>query len=174
MSRKERRAERHKAQKIGAPKAGGSFSDRAQHLFASAVHQHRSGQLIEAERLYQSVLAIEPEHADSLYLRGIIALQLRRPWEAIEAIRGALAINESMPEWHYNLAFAYQSLGQLENAVAHYRRAVAIDPGLMMAQTNLARALLTLGASEEALAMAMRALEMQAAPETKQLESLRR
>jgi SAM-dependent methyltransferase/tetratricopeptide (TPR) repeat protein len=165
MSRKERR----RAQKIGAPKAGGSFSDRAQHLFASAVRQHRSGQLIEAERLYQSVLAIEPEHADSLYLRGIIALQLRRPREAIEAIRGALAINEPMPEWHYNLAFAYQSLGQLENAVAHYRRAVAIDPGFMMAQTNLARALLTLGASEEALAVAMRALEKQAAPETKQL-----
>ena len=155
MNRKERR----RARKIGAPKVGGSFNDRTQNLFASAVSQHRSGQLMEAERLYRSVLAIEPEHAESLYLRGIIALQLRRPQEAIEAIRKALAINEPMPEWHYNLAFTYQSLGRLENAVAHYRRAVAIDPSYMIAQINLARALLTLGPTEQALAVSMSALE---------------
>jgi SAM-dependent methyltransferase len=165
MSRKERR----RAQKIGAPQAGGRFNDRAQHLFASAVHQHRSGQLMEAEQLYRSVLAIAPEHAESHYLRGIIALQLRRPQEAIAAIQRALAINEPMPEWHYNLAFAYQSLGRLEDAVAHHRRAVTIDPSFMMAQTSLARSLLTLGATEQALAVSMHALGMQASPETKQL-----
>src|SRR5262245_47390367 len=165
MSRKDRR----RAQKIGAPKVGGSFNDRAQHLFASAVRQHRAGQLVEAERFYQSVLAIEPKNAESWYLRGIIALQLRRLQDAIEAIRKALAINEPMPEWHYNLAFAYQSLGRLENAVAHYRRALAIDPSFIIAQTNLARVLLTLGSPEQALAVSMRALEMEAKPETKQL-----
>jgi SAM-dependent methyltransferase/tetratricopeptide (TPR) repeat protein len=165
MNRKERR----RARKIGAPKVGDSLDDRAQHLFASAVSQHRSGQLMEAERLYRSVLAIEPEHAESLYLLGIIAVQLRQPQEAIEAFRQALAINEPMPEWHYNLAFAYQSLGRLENAVVHYRRAVAIDPSFMIAKINLARALLTLGATEQALAVSMSALEMQAGPETKQL-----
>jgi tetratricopeptide (TPR) repeat protein len=123
----------------------GSSADHARHLFASALRQHQAGDLGQAERLYRSVLALEPGHGQSLYHTGIIALQLgRQPQDAIKSIGRVLAFNEPVAEWHYNLAYAHQSVGGLADAVAHYRRAVTLKPDLTAAQANLARALLAL------------------------------
>ena len=164
MSRRKPRPARN----IAASGAGNS-ADHARHLFASALRQHQAGDLGQAERLYRSVLALEPGHGQSLYLTGIIALQLGRPQEAIKSIGRALAFNEPVAEWHYNLAYAHQSVGALADAVAHYRRAVTLKPDLTAAQANLARALLALGDTEAAVAAAICALKIEAVPETKQL-----
>jgi len=164
MSRRKRRSARN----IAASGAGNS-ADHARHLFASALRQHQAGDLGQAERLYRSVLALEPAHGQSLYLTGIIALQLGRPQEAIKSIGRALAFNEPVAEWHYNLAYAHQSVGGLADAVAHYRRAVTLKPDLTAAQANLARVLLASGETEAALAAAICAFKIEAVPETKQL-----
>jgi hypothetical protein len=143
--------------------------DRARQLFTNALQQHRSGQLAEAERLYRSVLAIDPTHAQSHYLIGVIALQLGRPQHAIEAIHDAMALNEPVAEWHYNLAFAYQSVRRLDDAVAHYHRAITLEPAHAAAQVNLARTLLALGKVESALSVATRALKIVPSPDIQRL-----
>src|SRR5262245_21040402 len=131
MNRKDRRA----ARKSGATAAGPASGDQAEALFASAVRQHQAGQLADAEQLYHAVLAIAPKHAQSLYLLGLVALQSGRAPAGIDWIGKALALNERMPEWHYNLAFAYQSIGRLDEAALHYRRSSALDPSDPKAQT---------------------------------------
>ena len=42
-------------------------------LLDSAVARHRAGRLGEAEALYKQILLIEPGHADSLHLLGVLA-----------------------------------------------------------------------------------------------------
>ena len=44
--------------------------------FAAALEHHRAGRLGEAEQGYRAILARAPEHADSLNLLGVIALQV--------------------------------------------------------------------------------------------------
>src|SRR3954468_363368 len=134
MSRKERPAPQRSAGHAGK-------RDEVQPLFATAMRQHQAGQFADAERLYRAVLALAPKHEQSLYYLGLLALQRGQPQAAVEWIGKAIALNARMPEWHYNLAFAYQSVGRLDEAVAHYGRASALAPANPKIQTNLGNVL---------------------------------
>ncbi|HKF12183.1 MAG TPA: hypothetical protein VKB89_26260 [Xanthobacteraceae bacterium] len=46
--------------------------ERTAELLALALRHHRSGELAEAEVRYREILAIDPNHADSLHLLGAI------------------------------------------------------------------------------------------------------
>src|SRR6185369_431751 len=80
-------------------------------LFAQAVQHHQAGQLRDADSLYRHILAVEPKHVSSLYNAGLIGVQIGRPDVAADMIGKAVALNDCMPDWHYNLALALQALG---------------------------------------------------------------
>ena len=64
--------------------ADGHGRDEVARLFGDAVRAHRAGQLAPAEHLYRRVLAVDPEHADSLHYLGVLALQTGRGRAALE------------------------------------------------------------------------------------------
>jgi tetratricopeptide (TPR) repeat protein/2-polyprenyl-3-methyl-5-hydroxy-6-metoxy-1,4-benzoquinol methylase len=136
MNRKERRA----AQKQGHGSGPGAHPDIAG-LFASAVERHQSGKLAEAEAFYRQLLTVAPGHLNSLRNLGILALQAGRPAQAIDVIGRALAVDERMPDCHYNVALALHAVGRLDEGVAHYRRAIALKPDYAEAHMNLGNAL---------------------------------
>src|SRR5215207_7027266 len=94
-------------------------------VFASAVRLHQAGRLRKAEPLYREVLAADPQHVDALHLLGVLAQHAGRPDGAVEMIGKALALNERVPEFHYNIGVAYGVLGQFAAAAKHNARAVA-------------------------------------------------
>ena len=102
--------------------------------------------------LYRQVLAGDRNHFGSLHHLGIIALQRGQPQAAIEPIGRAIAIDGRNPECRFNIAFAFQSLGRLNEAVNHYREAIRLKPDYIDAYTNLGNALLQTGALTEAIA----------------------
>jgi protein O-GlcNAc transferase len=119
MNRKQRRAEK----KLGRPAPQGG-SPSVQELFTDALRHHQAGRLNDAERLYRQVLAVDPRHADSLHLLGVIAHQIGRHDLAVELISKAIAINAKNAAYHSNLGLAHKAQGKLDEAVAHYRRAL--------------------------------------------------
>ena len=82
-------------------------------LFALAVRHHQAGQLFDAENVYRQVLASDSRHFGSLHHLGIIALQKGQAQAAVDVISRALASNNRVPDCHYNMAFALQTLGRL-------------------------------------------------------------
>jgi SAM-dependent methyltransferase/tetratricopeptide (TPR) repeat protein len=135
----------------GSRAAGvGVATGAVSHPFAAAIEAHRAGRLADAERLYRAVPEGGPQGAESRYLIGIIAMQLNRLQRAVEWIGKALALNEPMPQWHYNLAVAQQNLGHLEDAAAHYRRTIALKPDFAEAHGNLGQVLAVQGMLAEA------------------------
>ena len=132
MSRKDRRA---------SGKQGRADSS----LFALAVQHHQSGQLVEAEMLYRQVLAADRRHFGSLHHLGIIALQRGQPQAAIEELGRAIAVDDRVADCRYNMAFALQAVGRLQDAVEHYRAAVKLKPDYVEALTNLGNVLTQLG-----------------------------
>lgn len=117
----------------------------------AALRHHSTGNLAEAERIYRQILALDPRHADSLHLLGVIAFHAGRPDAARELIQRAIAVNPSAPEYHSNLGNVLKESGNTEDAIASYRRALALRPGFADAHFNLGNAYL----KDERLAQAV-------------------
>jgi tetratricopeptide (TPR) repeat protein/SAM-dependent methyltransferase len=122
-------------------KQPGSQGSNGTGLFALAVRHHQAGQLLEAEDLYRQVLASDRNHFGSLQNLGIIALQRGQPQAAVDVLARALAVNDRAPDCHYNMAFALQALGRLDDAIGFYQQTIRLKPDYVEAHTNLGNAL---------------------------------
>jgi tetratricopeptide (TPR) repeat protein len=129
-------------------------------LCANALRFHQQGQLAEAERLYRQVLDLDPHHADSLHLLGVLAHQVGRDDVAVELISKAIARDKRPAAFHSNLGTALQALGRLEEARACYERALVIKPDMAEAQMNLGAVFEAQGKHQEAEASFRRALKL--------------
>lgn len=119
----------------------------------SAAQHHRAGRLREAEATYREVLARDPRNADALHLLGVLAHQSGQYADAIELISRAIALNDTAPPYHHNLAEAFRTEGDPGAALPHYRRAIELRPAYTDAYNNLGRALEMLGRPVDARAM---------------------
>jgi tetratricopeptide (TPR) repeat protein/SAM-dependent methyltransferase len=156
MSRKDRRA---------AGKHAASPRSDVSALFALAVRHHQAGQLFEAESLYRQVLASDKSHFGSLHHLGIVALQRGQAQAALDPISRAIAVNNRVPDCHYNMAFALQALGRLSEAVVHYQHAVKLKPDYVEAHTNLGNALKELGRHGDAASAYERVINLKPSAE---------
>jgi tetratricopeptide (TPR) repeat protein/SAM-dependent methyltransferase len=128
--------------------------------FAVALRHHQAGQLVEAERQYRTILALEPNHSDSLHLLGLVAHQVGRNDLAVELIGKAIALNKRNPAFQNNIGLAFDALGRYEEAVAHYKRAVALKPDYAQAHNNLGAALLAQAKPDESVVHYRRAVAL--------------
>ncbi len=143
-NRKQRRAEKSLNRKRGSPQV-------IQEKYNEALRHHRAGRLAEAEPLYRQVLALEPSHADSLHLLGVLSSQTGHPEIAVKMISQAIALKEDDPFLYNNLGSAFKDMGRLNEAEASYRRALALDPRFVDALSNLGSVLRTRGRTDEAM-----------------------
>ena len=135
-------------------------SSAVQQKWAAALQHHQAGRLAEAERLFRQVLAVNPRHADSLHLLGVIAYQTGRQDLAVEMIRKAIAINPREASLQSNLGNLLLPQGRLDEAVACYRKAIELKPDFSEALNNLGNALRALKQLDEAVTSYRRALEL--------------
>jgi len=141
----------------GQPSREGPLVD-LHSLCSDAIQFHQRGQLPEAERIYRQILDLDPHHADSLHLLGVLAHQVGRDDVAVELIRKAIAADQRPAAYHSNLGTALQALGKMDEAAASYRHALVLNPDLAEAQMNLGVVLQAQGRLDEAAARVRRAL----------------
>ena len=132
----------------------------ANEQFAAAIRHLQAGRAADAESVCRTILAVAPDHADSLHLLGILAHQADRNAAAVEHLRKAIALNDRVPQCHFNIALAYFALGRLQDAKGHYQRALALNPNYAEAHNNLGSVLLTQGRPDEAIAQFQRSLAL--------------
>lgn len=115
---------------------------------AVGTQHHQAGRLAEAEQIYRQILAVQPNHAHTLHLLGMLAMQGRQFPQAIELIGRAVHLDASQAVFHANLGEAFRHAGQIEQAIASYRK--AIEGGVVQAAKMLAAALSTTHRRSEA------------------------
>lgn len=127
-------------------------------MFAAALDHHRSGRTLEAERLYRSVLALDPGHAESLRLLGVIAGEAGKTDRALDLFRLSLEHGPDQPATLLNLAAALKQRGRAAEAAACYEATLALRPDCAEAHLNLGLLLLRVGLFEPAADCCRRAV----------------
>jgi Tfp pilus assembly protein PilF len=113
---------------------------------------HRGGDLARAAALHREILKLDPRHADSLLLLGLIAAQSNDPKKAVVLIGKSLRIDPHNAVASFNLGSALQQLGRWQDALRHYDEAIATSPGFFEAHLGRGHVLQELDRLDEALA----------------------
>ena len=129
-------------------------------LFAAGSGLHQAGRLAEAEKAYHQILAIQPDHFESLHLLGLISHQRGNHAEAVRQIDIALKSNPDDIFALNNRGIALKELKRYEEALASYDRALGQEPNQVEVLSNRGIALHELKQFEEALASYDRALAL--------------
>ncbi len=164
MNRKERRAAKSQNRTIADRSAAADTAlpgRDGNRLFELAMQYHRAGQQDEAERLCRQVVALDPRHADSRHILGIIAAQAGRQESALELIGQAIRLNDDNSFYHNDLGNVLVLCDQPDAAEASFRRAIAIAPDFALAHYNLGVLLLAQNKLDEAVASFERAVALQ-------------
>jgi tetratricopeptide (TPR) repeat protein len=128
--------------------------------FRQGVALHQQGRFAEAEQIYRDVLQHDPKSFEAMHLLGILALQTRKPQQAVELIEKAIALNPAVPTAHCNLGSALTALQRHAEALASFDKAIALKADLADAYGNRAAALNALNRFEQALASCDKALAL--------------
>lgn len=121
--------------------SGQSFVD----LFQRGFRHHQAGQLQQAEALYRQVLTVNPKHADSLHLLGIIMRQAGQPAQALQYLDKAIKIQPRAAAYRTSRGNALKDLGRTDEAEVAYRDALRIQRDFPEALANLGGLLVELG-----------------------------
>jgi Tfp pilus assembly protein PilF len=132
-----------------------------QSIVESALRLQRDGKLSDAEEIYRKILAIEPDHADSLHLLGMIRFAQGCPEAAAESIRKAIAMHPRAASYQSNLGNVLQSQGKLDEAADCYKAAIALRPRLTEPHMNLGNIHLSQDRLDDAEACYRRAIGLQ-------------
>jgi len=135
-------------------------SQNLQRMMDTALQHHQNGRLSEAEQIYRQILAVNPSHADSLHLLGMIAYQAGDLDLAADLIRRAIAIHGTGTSYYVNLGTVLYAQGKLDEAEPQYRLALALKPNLAEVHVNLGNVLQARGELTESAAYFERALAL--------------
>ncbi|HIB99520.1 TPA: tetratricopeptide repeat protein, partial [Candidatus Poribacteria bacterium] len=129
-------------------------------LFEQAIQHHQSGQLEQAKRKYQEILDMNPQHADSSHLLGLVEYQHGNYVKAVERIQQAVLISPEQPVFFNNLGNVLKEMGQLDRSVQAYQRALEIAPDDAEIHNNLGVTLKEMGQLDRSVQAYQRALEI--------------
>lgn len=106
-----------------------------------ALEHHDRNELQEAAALYREILGIDPEHADSLFLLGMIANAGGDRQTAIQLLRAAVHNRPRAAHMHQALAEALMKAGRAAAALHCYWRFLALEPEDPLAYVQVGDAL---------------------------------
>ena len=128
-----------------------------QDVYNQGLVLHQRGQLLEAEKLYRQVLAVDARMLAARQMLGVLQVQQGRLEEALTTTQSALALNPRHAGVLVNAGNILNLMGRFAESLAHYDRALAIAPDADTL-TNRGNALQSLFRIDDALASYEQAL----------------
>ena len=110
-----------------------------------AIVYHQSGNLAQAQKCYQKILAQHPNHPDAMHLLGVIAFQKGNRDIAVNLIKQAVRCNPHNPFYHNNLGAVLREAGDHKEALTHYQKALQLKPDYAEAAYNIGTVFLISG-----------------------------
>jgi protein O-GlcNAc transferase len=102
-------------------------SNRIESLIHSAKDHQRSGNLDQAEHIYNEIVKFRPRNADVYFSLGNILQDRGKLDKAISSYKKAIQINPSFPGSYYNLGSIFKEKGDIDKAIKYYKKCIQID-----------------------------------------------
>lgn len=134
---------------------------QAAQLLQLALALHQSGQLPEAEAIYQQILTINARHFEALQFLGMIKRSKGDLQQALDLLTLAASINPANIIIHASIGNVLLDLERHAEAICSYDRFLIFMPDFAEALNNKANALSALGREAEALVCYTQALDKQ-------------
>lgn len=122
-----------------------------QQLLGSAIAAQRTGSIVDAKRLYASLLRLDPANAAALGNLAIIAAQEGDLERAEQLLRRGVALRADDALSFNNLGLVLLQQGKLTEAIAAHRRAIELRPAYAEAHFALGNAFKQQGALSDAM-----------------------
>ena len=106
-------------------------------LLKEAFLLHSKGQLGQAKKIYQNILAKDSNNFDANHLLGIIALQEKDLNKAKILIKKSIDIDSKNYAAFNNLGNVYQKLKNYKEAIINYNKAISLKPDYAEAYNNI-------------------------------------
>lgn len=103
---------------------------------------------VEAYEDLGRIYAAAGREGGRLFAEGMIKLASGSHEASIDRLTRAVSIEPELADAHQGLGMAYESTGQLEQALASYERAAELDPNLFLSVSAVARLQAKAGAQE--------------------------
>jgi tetratricopeptide (TPR) repeat protein len=116
----------------GGTSSGGGGADPLQKIASEKAYEDgaaflRLSRLDRATETLDRALSLDPNNAEALNAKGVIATRQRRYDDALELYRRATSVQPGNAGFQANLAITYHLQGKKEEAIAAYRKSVELD-----------------------------------------------
>ena len=119
--------------------------------FERGLAAHQIGDVVQAERFYDLVIASDRNHFDALHMLAILNAQRGNFENAARLFHDASKLRPDQASCHYNYGNVLVALGQYDRALACYDKALALTPTYVEAHFNRGNVLLRTGQPEDAV-----------------------
>lgn len=120
-------------------------------IVADAREKHRDGALADADSLYDSVLAQDPDHVEALHLKGVLSAQKGNVADGLDLLEHAVAQAPTDARVRANFAKLRLDTGDIAGAVEQYQAALTHAPDDADLLYNTAGALVSAARVEDAI-----------------------
>ena len=96
------------------------------------------GRTEKALTVLDRAIEVEPESGEAYFSKGLLLLNLKRPAEAEEAMRGGIARSPDNAVGHYHLGRILLETGKVDDAMASFERAITANSAFEPAYLALA------------------------------------
>ena len=116
-----------------------------------AIHLYVSGNMTEAEKLYDAVLKLDPKEGNALNLKGVIVLERGDTKLGMALLDQAVRSLPNFAAAHFNRGNAFAAAGLHAEALKSYEQSIALDGSSADARVNAGALLESLGRVPEAV-----------------------
>ena len=127
MNRRERRAASKNSGKNLETARKASIPGTPAALCEAGLHHFRAGRQLDAQLCCQQALELDPDHADTLHLMGLLSLQAKQYDHAVAWISRAIR-QDPRPDYLASLGTTLQQQGRHEDALKVFDKAIQLSP----------------------------------------------
>ena len=128
-------------------------------IFLLGLESHKKNDLKSAEKFYNDVLEINPNHFNSIFYLASLSAQTKNYIKAKNLFEKIIQIKPNYDVAYANLGAVLKELGKFNEAVEACRKAISIQPNNSAAYSNLGAALKELGKFKETIDVCKKAIE---------------
>ena len=131
-----------------------------ENLINSAKDYHKKNKFIEAKKIYEKIIKIDPNHLESIFRLGSLFAQINNFDKAKYFLNKAIKIDPNHSRAYNNLGIVFNALKDLKNAKYCYEKSITIKSNNEEAYNNLGSVLFELGDFTDSIKCYQKAIEI--------------